>query len=138
MARTGDDEQGRAATRLGALRAKLTRLADLYEDGFVTREELAKRGEALRDEIRVIEQEGAKPTAIDALMDAIGSLGDALTRVSPPFCKRALHTLFARVDLAENGIVGLTPQPWARDAFGMLLSLYLRCPRQDLNPQHTP
>ncbi len=33
--------------------------------------------------------------------------------------KRALHTLFARVDLAENGIVGLTPQPWARDAFGM-------------------
>lgn len=138
MARTGDDEQDRAATRLGALRVKLTRLGDLYADGYVTREELAKRGEALRDEIRAIEQEGAKPTAIDTLMDAIGSLGDALNRVSPPFCKRALHTLFARVDLAESGIVGLTPHPWARDVFGMLLSLYLRCPRQDLNPQHTP
>jgi len=133
VARTGDGEQDRTAARLADLRAKLARLADLYADGYVTRDDLASRGEVIRAEIRTIEGAAGAPLPIDAVLAAIGNLGDALKRVSPAYRKQALHALFERVELGADGIIGLTPHTWARDAFGMLLSLYMRCPRQDLN-----
>ena len=133
IARTGDGEQDRTAARLSALRGKLARLADLYADGYVTRDELAKRGEVIREEIRAIEEAAGAPLPIDAVLGAIANLGDALKRVSPPYRKRALHALFERVELGADGIIGLTPHTWARDAFGMLLAVYLKCPRQDLS-----
>ncbi len=136
-------ERARLRHRVDELENKKARIKKMHMNGFLDEEEFVSEFRATERELLEAQQAMNTPTDIDQLMQALTNVGATLKLISPERRKRAIQHLFQRVEInAQGEIVRLQPHEWAHQAFGHLVgalrNVYLRYPRQDLNPQHPP
>lgn len=139
--RNEDAEAARKRARIGALTTSLAELRKMRAEGYYMNalSEWQAQYRKAENEIASLSESLSRPTDVMQLIEAIGALGEALDRLPVARRKRAIQHLFDRFDIGEDGrIARITPAPWARDAFGLMLeaiSRYHERPRQDLNSE---
>ena len=116
-----DDETNKARlAELDRQQKRLSRLADLYLDEEIDRDDYNDKRGQIKEVIKKLESDlyaSSQLGNIEAIIDRMIGTLDQIPHADPESKKALINSIFERLDLVGDDIIHYTPRPWAKGFF---------------------
>ena len=126
-AQSSDESRQQQAARMAHLKAKVTRVRELYTEGIYSRDEFDAEFKKASTEMDELGRMLSTHSQVDTVMIHLTTLAETLKKIPAQRAREATCALFERVEINDSGlIVRVVFREWAKHAFAEIASACLR------------